>query len=173
MTPKENLSLIKFNLLQQTFVQLIHTCICHDCGKERKILKSQNLTETHTAQKRERKTAFPDFLLIQVVTVYTCPQSWELTASSCVVLLARFRKTERQRWGRERVIEREREEKVFSILGEGNGNPLQYSCLENPMGGGAWWAAVHGVAQSRTRLKRLSSSSSSSSKIWASQVTQW
>ena len=37
------------------------------------------------------------------------------------------------------------------FLGEGNGNPLQYSCLENPMGGGAWWAAVHGVARSRTR----------------------
>ena len=36
--------------------------------------------------------------------------------------------------------------------GEGNGNPLQYSCLENPMGRGAWWAAVHGVATSRTRL---------------------
>ena len=48
-------------------------------------------------------------------------------------------------------------------IGEGNGNPLQYSCLENPMEGGAWWAAVSGVAQSRTRLKRLSSSSSSSS----------
>ena len=43
--------------------------------------------------------------------------------------------------------------------GEGNGNPLQYSCLENPRGGGAWWAAVYGVAQSRTRLKWLSSSS--------------
>ena len=39
---------------------------------------------------------------------------------------------------------------------EGNGNLLQYSCLENPMDGGAWWAAVHGVAQSRTRLKQLS-----------------
>ena len=37
-------------------------------------------------------------------------------------------------------------------LGEGNGNPLQYSCLENPMDGGAWWATVHGVAKSRTRL---------------------
>ena len=37
--------------------------------------------------------------------------------------------------------------------GEGNGTPLQYSCLENPMDGGAWWAAVYGVAQSRTRLK--------------------
>ena len=36
--------------------------------------------------------------------------------------------------------------------GEGNGNPLQYSCLENPMDGGAWWAAVHGIARSRTRL---------------------
>ena len=36
--------------------------------------------------------------------------------------------------------------------GEGNGNPLQYSCLENPMDGGTWWAAVHGVAKSRTRL---------------------
>ena len=45
-------------------------------------------------------------------------------------------------------------------FGEGNGNPLQCSCLENPRDGGAWWAAVYGVAQSRTRLKRLSSSSS-------------
>ena len=44
--------------------------------------------------------------------------------------------------------------------GEGNGNPLQYSCLENPMDGGTWWAAICGVAQSQTRLKRLSSSSS-------------
>ena len=45
--------------------------------------------------------------------------------------------------------------------GGGNGNPLQCSCLEKPRDGGAWWAAVYGVAQSRTRLKRLSSSSSS------------
>ena len=49
----------------------------------------------------------------------------------------------------------------LSCTGEGNGNPLQCSCLENPRDGGAWWAAVYGVAQSRTRLKRLSSSSSS------------
>ena len=41
---------------------------------------------------------------------------------------------------------------LSAILGEGNGNPLQYSCLENPMDGGTWWAAVHGVAKSRTRL---------------------
>ena len=50
----------------------------------------------------------------------------------------------------------------LSCIGEGNGNPLQCSCLENPRDGGAWWAAVYGVSQSRTRLKRLSSSSSSS-----------
>ena len=48
----------------------------------------------------------------------------------------------------------------FSCIGEGNGNPLQCSCLENPRDGGAWWASVYGVAQSQTRLKRLSSSSS-------------
>ena len=47
-----------------------------------------------------------------------------------------------------------------------NDTPLQYSCLENPRDGGAWWAAVYGVAQSRTRLKWLSSSSSSSSNMW-------
>ena len=59
----------------------------------------------------------------------------------------------------------------LSCIGEGNGNPLQCSCLENPRDGGAWWAAVHGVAQSRTRLKRRSSSSSSSIlSSWASQV---
>ena len=50
-----------------------------------------------------------------------------------------------------------------SLPGEGSGNPLQRSCLENPRDGGAWWAAVYGVTQSRTRVKRLSSSSSSSS----------
>ena len=50
----------------------------------------------------------------------------------------------------------------LSCIGEGNGNPLQCSCLENPRAGGAWWAAFYGVAQSRTWLKWLSSSSSSS-----------
>ena len=56
----------------------------------------------------------------------------------------------------------------FSLLctGEGDGNPLQCSCLENPRDGGAWWAAISGVAQSRTRLKQLSSSSSSLQEIF-------
>ena len=53
----------------------------------------------------------------------------------------------------------------LSCIGEGNGNLLQCSCLENPRDGGAWWPAIYGVAQSRTRLKRLSSSSSSCLKV--------
>ena len=53
-----------------------------------------------------------------------------------VVVLVFFLRTRRQKWG------------------EGNGNPLQYSCLENPRDGEAWWAAIYGVAQSQTRLKR-------------------
>ena len=65
--------------------------------------------------------------------------------------------------GREEWDTTERLHSHFSLscIGEGNGNPLQCSCLENPRDGGAWWAAVYGVAQSRTRVKRLSSSSSS------------
>ena len=74
----------------------------------------------------------------------------------------------------------------LSCIGEGNGNPLQYSCLENPRDGGAWWAAISGVAQSQTLLKWLSSSSSSKCEVvshcgfnlhypsgWASQVALW
>ena len=63
---------------------------------------------------------------------------------------------------------------VVCIMKEGNGNPLQCSCLENSRDGGAWWAAVYGVTQSQTQLKRLSSSSSSSSTfpfpIWNQSV---
>ena len=66
-------------------------------------------------------------------------------------------------WGREELDTTERLHFHFSLscIGEGNGNPLQCSCLENPRDGGAWWAAIYGVPQSWTRLKRLSSSSSS------------
>ena len=63
-------------------------------------------------------------------------------------------------WGRSESDRTERLHLHFSpsCIGEGNGNPLQCSCLENPRDGGAWWAAIYGVAQSQTRLKRLSSS---------------
>ena len=65
-------------------------------------------------------------------------------------------------WGHKESDTTERLHFHFSLscTGEGNGNPLQCSCLENPRDRGAWWAAVFGVAQSQTRLKRLSSSSS-------------
>ena len=64
-------------------------------------------------------------------------------------------------WGLEDSDRTERLHFDFSLscIGEGNGNPLQCSCLENPKDRGPWWAAIYGVAQSRTRLKRLSSSS--------------
>ena len=74
----------------------------------------------------------------------------------------------------------------LSRIGEGNGKPLQCSCLENPRDGGAWWAAVYGIAQSRTRLKWLSSSSSSWERLkaggegddrlwdsWMTSPTRW
>ena len=64
-------------------------------------------------------------------------------------------------WGRYESDTTERLHFHFSLscIGEGNGNPLQRSCLENPRDQGAWWAAISGVAQSQTRLKQLSSSS--------------
>ena len=73
-------------------------------------------------------------------------------------------------WGREESDMTELLHFHFSLscIREGIGNPLQCSCLENPRDGGAWWAAVCGVTQSRTRLKRLNSSSS---KPWVSYMS--
>ncbi|CAM9392316.1 unnamed protein product [Rangifer tarandus platyrhynchus] len=78
-------------------------------------------------------------------------------------------------WGHEESDTTEQLHFYFSLscTGEGNGNPLQCSCLENPRDGGAWWAAVYGVAQSRTRLKLLSSSNSSCSVTSNFIVTPW
>ena len=72
-------------------------------------------------------------------------------------------------WGRWELNTTEQLHFHFSLscIGEGNGNPLQCFCLENPRTGGAWWVAVYAVTQSQTGLKRLSSSSSSSSsRVW-------
>ena len=74
--------------------------------------------------------------------------------------------------GREESDTTERLHFHFSCIGEGNGNPLQCSCLENPRDGGACWAAVSGVAQSQTRLKRLSNSSSNGCMQGLSHLTQ-
>ena len=73
-------------------------------------------------------------------------------------------------WGRWGLDMTERLHFHFSLscIGEGNGNPLQCSCLENPRDGAACWAAIYGVAQSRTWLKWLSSSSSRLTMVWNS-----
>ena len=77
-------------------------------------------------------------------------------------------------WGREEsdTTEQLHFHSSLSCIGEGNGNPLQSSCLENPRGGRAWWAAVSGVIQSRTRLKWLSSSSTGSQKVAHNRATE-
>ena len=64
--------------------------------------------------------------------------------------------------GREQLDTTERLHFHFSLsyIGEGNGNPLQYSCLDNPRDGGAWWAADYGVAQSQTLIKMLAAATS-------------
>ena len=66
----------------------------------------------------------------------------------------------KSKWGRKESDTTEQLHFHFSLshIGEGKGNPLQCSCLENPKDGGAWWGAVYGVAQRQTQLKRLSSS---------------
>ena len=76
-------------------------------------------------------------------------------------------------WGCEESDRTERLHFHFSLscIGEGSGNPLQCSCLENSRDGGAWWAAIYGVTQSRTQLKWLSSSSSMSWLLW--RVLWW
>ena len=67
-------------------------------------------------------------------------------------------------WGSWESDTTERLHFSLSCIGEGNGNPLQYSCLENPRDGGAWWAAIYGVAQSRSQLIRRSSSSTTTQR---------
>ena len=98
-----------------------------------------------------------------LVSIWLCPQGRRQCHPTPVLLPV---KSHGQRslvgcspWGCEESDTTERLHFHFSCTGEGNGNPLQCSCLETPRDGGAWWAAVYGVAQSWTRLKRLSSSS--------------
>ena len=108
-------------------------------------------------------SSFQQFLLSS-----HCPYFWRRQWHRTPVLLPKKSHGWRSlvgcsRWGHEESDTTEWLDSDFSLscIGEGNSNPLQYSCLENPRDGGAWWAAIYGVAHSRTRLKQLSSSSSS------------
>ena len=103
--------------------------------------------------------------------IYLMPLKWRRKWQPTPVLLPG--NSHRQRslvgcspWGRKEsdTTDRLHFHFLLSCIGEGNGNPLQCSCLENPRDGGAWWAAVYRVAQNQTWLKQLSSSSSSSSQ---------
>ena len=78
-------------------------------------------------------------------------------------------------WGDKKSDTTERFHFHFSLscIGEGNGNPLQCSCLENPRDRGAWWADIYRVAQSQTRLKQLSSSSILKIKIWYYEANEY
>ena len=117
------------------------------------------------AQSRTRPSDFP-FPLPHIVVISTSTEGWRRQWHPTLVLLPG--KSHGQKslvgcspWGRWELDTTEWLPFHFSLscIGEGNGNPLQCSCLENPRDGGAWWAAVYGVTQSWTRLKRLSSSS--------------
>ena len=104
--------------------------------------------------------------------VPVCIRSWaEIRHSAPLETYSLLRGTSKNKWTnknwsmRSDTTERLHFHFSLSCVGEGNGNPPQCSCLENPGDGGAWWAAVCRVAQSQTRLKRLSSSSSREKKI--------
>ena len=119
----------------------------------------------HTEETRfERDTCTPMFIAALFIIARTWKQPRRRQWQPTPVLLPG--KSHGQRslvgcspWGRKVSDMTERLHFHFSLscIGEGNGNPLQCSCLENPRDGGAWWAAVCGVAQSWTRLKRLNS----------------
>ena len=104
---------------------------------------------------------------------------WRRTWQPTLVLLPG--KSHRQRglvgyspWGREELDTTEQPHFHLSLscIGAGNGNPLQYSCLENPRDRGTWWAAVYGVTQSRTQVKQLSSSSIFH-QFWHKSLSNW
>ena len=93
-----------------------------------------------------------------------CKKAKWLSEESLQIAVKSKRRERERRKGKifpfESRVPKNSKEKSLSCIGEGNGNALQCSCLENPRDRGAWWAAVYVVAQSSTQLKQLSSSSS-------------
>ena len=119
----------------------------------KKIEKKNRMGKTRDLFKkiRDTKGTFPEKAMATHSSTVAWKIPWTGTLVGCSL------------WSREELDMTERLHFHFSLscTGEGNGSPLQCSCLQNPRDGGAWWAAVYEVAQSRTRLKQLSSSSSS------------
>ena len=111
----------------------------------------------------DKRSKIPKFVLFPVCCTFSRRRQWHPTPVLLPGKSHGCRSLEGcSPWGREESDMTERLHFHFSLscIGEGNGTPLQCSCLENPRDGRAWWAAIYGDAQSRTRLKRLSSSSS-------------
>ena len=104
------------------------------------------------------KFTFPNTRSEKAVAPHSSPLAWKSHGRRSLVGCSP--------WGREELDTTEWLHHHFSLScnGEGNGNPLQCSCLENPRDGGNWWSAIYGVTQSQTRLKRLSSSSNPKSQ---------
>ena len=121
-------------------------------------------------------------VLSRIFTSYSCNSShglWRRQWQPTPVLLPRKSRGQRSLvgcspWGHKELDTTEPLHFHFSFswIGKGNGNPLQCSCLENPRDWGALWAAIYGVAQNRTRLKRLSSSSSSRDVLYNDDQSQ-
>ena len=106
-------------------------------------------------------------LMLRLKLQYFGHLMWRADSLEKTLKLAKTEDKRRRRWQRTRWLDSFTDSmdmnlsKLWEIVGEGNGNPFQCSCLENTRDGGAWWAAVYGVSRSRTRLKQFSSSSSS------------
>ena len=110
-------------------------------------------------------------LMLRLKLQYFGHLMWRADSLEKTLKLAKTEDKRRRGWQRTRWLDSFTDSmdmnlsKLWEIVGEGNGNPLQCSCLENTRDGGAWWAAVYGVSRRRTRLKQFSSSSSSSREI--------
>ena len=113
-------------------------------GKESEINFDTYFIQVNISKILSPQHIFNKKLWIRYFTFYICMKSSK--SSMSFILTTQFQMFNNYMW-------------LEDTLGEGDGTPLQYSCLENPRDGGAWWAAVCGVAQSQTRLKWLSSSS--------------
>ena len=111
------------------------------------------ITAQNTGHKVIPKNCYLYFALLETVLLRYSSHTWRRQWHPTPVLLPG------NSHGRRSLVESDTTERLhfnfsLSCTGEGNGNPLQYSCLENPRNGGTRWTAVYGVAQSRTRLKR-------------------
>ena len=141
-------------------------------------INSEEFSSFSSLENNEKKKKKPNYSW--VIIGWECQRNRLLKNLNCLTIA--WRKSHGWRslvgcspWGLEESDTTKRLLFHFSLscIGEVNGNPLQYSCLENPRDGGAWWAAIYGVKRSRTQLKQLSSSSSSMNYLASKCIWFW